>query len=104
MRHKKEKPGMVRKERFELSHPYEYYALNVARLPFRHLRVKQRRGLPKMVRKEGLEPSRREAQPPQDCVSTSSTTPACWLYNLLLKYGGRDWTRTSGLILIRNVL
>jgi hypothetical protein len=27
---------MVPKERFELSHPYEYYALNVARLPFRH--------------------------------------------------------------------
>jgi hypothetical protein len=27
---------MVPKERFELSHPFEYYALNVARLPFRH--------------------------------------------------------------------
>ena len=27
---------LVPKERFELSHPYEYYALNVARLPFRH--------------------------------------------------------------------
>src|SRR5690349_2627302 len=34
---------MVRKERFELSHPYGYYALNVARLPFRHLRVKQKK-------------------------------------------------------------
>ena len=30
----------------------------------------------RMVPKEGLEPSRREAQPPQDCVSTSSTTSA----------------------------
>ena len=29
-------PDMVPKERFELSHPFEYYALNVARLPFRH--------------------------------------------------------------------
>ena len=29
---------MVRKERFELSHPLGYYTLNVARLPFRHLR------------------------------------------------------------------
>ncbi len=29
-----------------------------------------------MVRKAGLEPARREAQPPQDCVSTSSTTSA----------------------------
>ena len=27
---------MVPKERFELSYPFEYYALNVARLPFRH--------------------------------------------------------------------
>ncbi len=27
---------LVPKERFELSHPCEYYALNVARLPFRH--------------------------------------------------------------------
>jgi hypothetical protein len=27
---------LVPKERFELSHPFEYYALNVARLPFRH--------------------------------------------------------------------
>ena len=27
---------VVPKERFELSHPYGYYALNVARLPFRH--------------------------------------------------------------------
>ncbi len=27
---------VVPKERFELSHPFEYYALNVARLPFRH--------------------------------------------------------------------
>ena len=30
------KRRMVPKERFELSHPFEYYALNVARLPFRH--------------------------------------------------------------------
>lgn len=30
---------MVRKKRFELLHPYGYYTLNVARLPFRHLRV-----------------------------------------------------------------
>ena len=30
------KRWMVPKERFELSHPFEYYALNVARLPFRH--------------------------------------------------------------------
>ena len=36
------------------------------------------RGIPEtwLVPKEGLEPSRREAQPPQDCVSTSSTTSA----------------------------
>ena len=27
---------LVPKERFELSYPFEYYALNVARLPFRH--------------------------------------------------------------------
>jgi hypothetical protein len=27
---------MVPKERFELSRPYGHYALNVARLPFRH--------------------------------------------------------------------
>ena len=27
---------MVAKERFELSRPYGHYALNVARLPFRH--------------------------------------------------------------------
>ena len=27
---------MVPKERFELSCPYGHYALNVARLPFRH--------------------------------------------------------------------
>lgn len=27
---------MVPKEGFEPSHPYEYYTLNVARLPFRH--------------------------------------------------------------------
>ena len=27
---------LVPKERFELSRPFEHYALNVARLPFRH--------------------------------------------------------------------
>jgi hypothetical protein len=31
---------MVPKERFELSRPYGHYALNVARLPFRHFGVK----------------------------------------------------------------
>ncbi|MDB5078835.1 MAG: hypothetical protein JWP00_759 [Chloroflexi bacterium] len=66
----------MRKERFELSHPLGYYTLNVARLPFRHLRIFGRKKRGHLVRKEGLEPSRREAQPPQDCVSTSSTTPA----------------------------
>lgn len=30
------KRNMVPKERFELSRPYGHYALNVARLPFRH--------------------------------------------------------------------
>ena len=28
--------NLVPKERFELSRPYGHYALNVARLPFRH--------------------------------------------------------------------
>jgi hypothetical protein len=30
---------MVPKERFELSRPYGHYALNVARLPFRHFGI-----------------------------------------------------------------
>ena len=30
---------LVPKVRFELTHPYGYYALNVARLPFRHFGV-----------------------------------------------------------------
>ena len=30
-----------------------------------------------MVPERGLEPPRLAPQPPQDCVSTSSTTPAC---------------------------
>ena len=36
--YKRPKPGkrLVPKERFELSCPYGHYALNVARLPFRH--------------------------------------------------------------------
>ncbi len=63
----------MRKERFELSRPFGHYTLNVARLPFRHLRMLNKIV---MVRKEGFEPSRLTAQPPQDCVSANSTTSA----------------------------
>jgi hypothetical protein len=38
--YKRPKVKMVPKERFELSRPYGHYALNVARLPFRHFGIK----------------------------------------------------------------
>jgi hypothetical protein len=37
--YKRSKIRMVPKERFELSRPYGHYALNVARLPFRHFGI-----------------------------------------------------------------
>ena len=40
---------LVPKERFELSHPFEYYALNVARLPFRHFGQSRELYLPKIA-------------------------------------------------------
>ena len=42
---------MVPRARFELAHPCGYYALNVARLPFRHL------GSLLLVGEVGLEPT-----------------------------------------------
>ncbi len=37
----KRKAVMVPRERFELSRPCEHYTLNVARLPFRHLGMRE---------------------------------------------------------------
>ena len=41
--YKRPKVKMVPKERFELSRPYGHYALNVARLPFRHFGITTQR-------------------------------------------------------------
>ena len=40
---------LVPKERFELSRPCEHYALNVARLPFRHFGTFNRGGLQALI-------------------------------------------------------
>ena len=42
-----------------------------------------------MVRVRGLEPLSLTAQPPQDCVSTSFTTPACALRHYYTKKSER---------------